>query len=648
MIKILKNYKFELLLLLFSVFLLSGYVYSQYKQIEINYFNHTHNQVTKLLVLDTKIDHFIQTKYKLVQIDTVNDYLAQSLYIINELILENQNKPNSMHYTQHLELLKKDFLKKELAVERIKYTKAFEFNIRSYLLDTQEKSFNDLPLDLKNKLNKIKINVVNKMQQEKNLNDYIHSLEFSQEELQRNYIQNFLNKLEALNNSVKTQERFIKNANDIEFNKTILKTKEILLEISQERKMWHSVITNIFVLTTIFLLIAIIYYHRKLKSTHQYLLSFKTAVENSYNVVVMTDVNRNIIFANHMFEKVTGYKRSEALGNNPRVLKSGIQDDDFYKQMNEVLSKGQNWKGRFINKDKFGNLFYEDATIAPIFNGSEISGYLAIKNDVTQNVLYEEKLKQLNEELIEKNEMKEKLLIEQTKLATLGEMMDAVAHQWKQPLNIISSYASTLQLQKQLGIMNDDLIEDVTDTIIKQINHLAITLDEFRKFFREDVSVEKVNIKRAISSVLELQKTFIDANNMEIQLKCSDDIHFDLIVTEFKHILINLINNACDAFIENLIEERFIFIDVTKDEKSLYVQVTDNAGGIPERIIPRIFEQNFTTKEKDRGTGIGLYMCQRFVQKANGEISVKNIKQEINGQMQKGARFSIVFHKLED
>lgn len=645
--KKIKYYKFELLLLLFIITLISTYLFVEKKQVQKHQFNAMNNQLTQLLVLDVKLDNFIKNRSKLAQIDQINQYLYTSHQIVDQLIKTNEQMQISDSLSLHLIQLKGDLTQKEWIIERLKFRKAFEFNIRSYLLSPEEKEYNKLSLNLKNKINILRLNILNQIQNNGSLDKYLHKNHFTKNEYPTKYVQNFMKKINALHRSITVQNKLIKEAVELQYHTTISKTNNILFKLAKKNELKNNVIQYLLIFIIIVLIFILIQSHKKLKKTQEYLKAFKTAVENSYNVVVMTDKERNIVFANHMFEKVSGYSVDEALGNNPRVLKSGIQDENFYKEMNDVLDQGKNWKGRFINKDKNGNLFYEDATIAPIFSQGEISGYLAIKNDVTQNVLYEEKLKTLNEELIEKNEIKEKLLIEQTKLATLGQMMDAVAHQWKQPLNIISSYISTLQLQKELDILDDGLIEDTANVIVKQVKHLSLTLDEFRKFFREDHNTKYVKIKDAIESVLDLQKTYIDSNRIEINVNCSDDIYFELIVTEFKHLLINLINNAADAFTENLVEEKYITIDVSIKKGELEVLVTDNAGGIPEKIIDKIFDYNFTTKEKDKGTGIGLYMCQQFIQKSNGEISVENIKHTINDTVYKGAQFSLIF-RLND
>ncbi|MBN2965487.1 diguanylate cyclase [Sulfurospirillum sp. T05] len=130
---------------------------------------------------------------------------------------------------------------------------------------------------------------------------------------------------------------------------------------------------------------AVLKYHHSLMLRRE-LQAFKFAVENSNNTVVITDPKRHIIYANDVFEKTTGYTSKEALGQNPNILKSGKHDPDFYAHMNAVLDRGEKWQGEFINKRKDGSIYYEKASIVPVFIDGKLTNYLAIKLDITRYV----------------------------------------------------------------------------------------------------------------------------------------------------------------------------------------------------------------------------------------------------------------------
>ncbi|MCK5110956.1 MAG: response regulator [Arcobacteraceae bacterium] len=226
----------------------------------------------------------------------------------------------------------------------------------------------------------------------------------------------------------------------------------------------------------------------------------------------------------------------------------------------------------------------------------------------------------------------------QAKLASLGEMMDAIAHQWKQPLSLITIVSSELSMRidNDMEVTNDDIIAcDLT--IQEQVDHILTTLDDFRSFFRPNMKQECIFVKQLINSILNLMKITLMKEKIEINLRCDESIKIDVIANEFKHVFINLINNSKDAYLEldNNIQ-RIINIDVFKDDETneVIIEFKDNASGIPQNIIDKIFQSNFTTKENGKGTGIGLYMTKQIIEKIGGSIEVYNIKD--------GAYFKII------
>lgn len=223
---------------------------------------------------------------------------------------------------------------------------------------------------------------------------------------------------------------------------------------------------------------------------------------------------------------------------------------------------------------------------------------------------------------------KDKLLIQQTKLATMGEMMDVIAHQWKQPINIISMNASLVwELYSEYGVpINPKDIQKCYTTVSAQVQHLVKTLDDFRKFFRPNETVEIVNLKDLMDSVLLLMHDDLINNTISVDILCEEDIKLNVNVSEVKHIFINLINNSKDAFNQNEIKNRKITISCEQNESGVKISIVDNAGGIPDAIIESIFEPNFTTKGEIGGTGIGLYMSRFIAKKNAATIDVENVK----------------------
>jgi two-component system C4-dicarboxylate transport sensor histidine kinase DctB len=253
-------------------------------------------------------------------------------------------------------------------------------------------------------------------------------------------------------------------------------------------------------------------------------------------------------------------------------------------------------------------------------------------NNMKQRLFYE----------INQNHEKDHLIIKQTKLAAMGEMTDAIAHQWKQPLSMINSYSSMLRLQAEIGneITNADIIQ--VDTKIKNtVRHLIETMDSFRQFFRPNVQKSNENLKELIESVLVLCKDTLIKNNITTEFTKVNDIHYNLIPTEFKHVFINLINNTIDAFIENDINDRKITFEIFQTNDNIIITFLDNAGGIPSHVIDKIFEANVTSKPEGKGTGIGLYMSKQIIDKINGTIEASNQTYQYEGNEYTGAQFVI-------
>ena len=226
---------------------------------------------------------------------------------------------------------------------------------------------------------------------------------------------------------------------------------------------------------------------------------------------------------------------------------------------------------------------------------------------------------------IEKNKEKELILAHKSKLASMGEMIDSIAHQWKQPLNLIQIKNDILlfDFHAQKAI-DEKYIAQFHKYIKNQVSLMNDTLDEFRNFFRPSQNKIYFNIKNSLKSVLCIIKDDIEKNNINIELIEKNTVDLYLAENELKHVFINLINNAKDAFNLNNIENRKIVLTIDKQDLNAVITVKDNAGGIPQNIIGNIFDINFTTKEKAGGSGMGLYISDMIIKKLKGHIEVKN------------------------
>jgi len=246
------------------------------------------------------------------------------------------------------------------------------------------------------------------------------------------------------------------------------------------------------------------------------------------------------------------------------------------------------------------------------------------------------------QEEVQKNKEKDKVMFEQSKMAAMGEMIGNIAHQWRQPLSLISTVASGLIFKKDMGVFKEEELIENLDKIVHTTQFLSHTIDDFRNFFKKDKEKTRFNIKSVIKTNLDLISASIDKNNINIKTELLD-IEIYGYHNELIQALINIINNAKDAFIEqNIQHKRYIIIETKTIEKNIIISIQDNANGIPQDIMNKIFEPYFTTKHKSQGTGIGLYMTQEIIVKhMHGKLNVKNNNFTIENQEYTGALFTI-------
>ena len=221
----------------------------------------------------------------------------------------------------------------------------------------------------------------------------------------------------------------------------------------------------------------------------------------------------------------------------------------------------------------------------------------------------------------------EKFIFDQTKMAQMGDMIGNIAHQWRQPLGTISTAASSVQIQKDLGVLSDEFLNNSTNKIISNVNYLAETISIFRNFLKDDKEYKEHILQDTIKEVLTIVGTSLKDNH----IKLIDEVDYDVLINinmvagELSQVIINIINNAKDAIVENNIENSFVELKCIKEDDIIRITIQDNAGGIPEHIMPRIFEPYFTTKGSSNGTGLGLHMSHSIITKnMNGKLYVKN------------------------
>ncbi len=232
---------------------------------------------------------------------------------------------------------------------------------------------------------------------------------------------------------------------------------------------------------------------------------------------------------------------------------------------------------------------------------------------------------------VEKNSKKDKILFQQSRHAQMGEMIAMIAHQWRQPVSNIKSAALIIEQKIKMKKFNDDLALDISSKIQKYTEYLSDTIDDFRNFFKPNKKIQNTNFKIIYEKVMGLIESSLVKNNIKVDCKIKDLKDFESFENELVQVLLNLIKNAEDILIQKDIQDKQIIINID----GLMLSVQDNAGGIPEDIIDKIFDPYFSTKTKTDGTGLGLYMSKTIIEDhCNGKLTVKN--------NENGALFEIV------
>ena len=352
----------------------------------------------------------------------------------------------------------------------------------------------------------------------------------------------------------------------------------------------------------------------------------ETVFDAQTNIVVTT-YGTKINQANKALFKFTKSKDLDEFKSNCDCI------CDMFIEKEGFLSKeknGQNWLDHiYDNQEKIHKVIMIKDHIEHIFvinakklNHGDTKRSVVVLNDITT----------LNEQ--------NKIIAQQSKMASMGEMMESIAHQWRQPLSIISVSSSGIKMQKELDMLTDEFLLTSCDNITNSAKHLSDTIDDFRSFFQEDKVKKDFNIKTIFNKTTTLLISKFKNRGIKL-IENIDDLTLNGFGNELVQVFMNILNNARDELeIKDI--KRMIFIDIYKENNNVIIKIKDNAGGIPKDVLPKIFDSHFTTKQKRDGTGIGLHMTKRIIENSfSGTIEAKNIEFQYDGNDYIGAEFII-------
>ncbi|WP_455755491.1 PAS domain-containing sensor histidine kinase [Sulfurimonas sp.] len=344
-------------------------------------------------------------------------------------------------------------------------------------------------------------------------------------------------------------------------------------------------------------------------------IKLKSALDRSPISIIRTDLEGNIKYVNPNCSKISGYSSQELIGKNPRIFKSDYTNDKIYKEMWETISTGNVWNGDFKNIAKDGSEYWENATISPSFNDTgDVDGYIAFKLDITQT-------KQMEDEL----EDKEELMIAQSRHAAMGEMISMIAHQWRQPISVISMGANNILADIELDILDEETLKSGAEDIVYQTQELSKTIDDFRNFFRPGKVSEEVFIEDVFFEAIGVIGKSLENNNIELITEFKGSKKITTYSRELMQVIINILKNAKEALVDNKQDAKKISVLLQEEATNISISICDNAGGIKDDVVDKIFDPYFSTKNKVNGTGLGLYMSQTIVEKhLHGSLKAYN------------------------
>jgi len=364
------------------------------------------------------------------------------------------------------------------------------------------------------------------------------------------------------------------------------------------------------------------------------LLDIELLVEDGRLVIIKFDNNKRLstkYISNSI--KTYGYIKSDFEHNYINFLDIVYDEDKkpLIQSIESEINKGVkdfNKIFRIVNaKGDIKWIFLRAILLKDYFaNVTQIYGYF---HDITKIKVSQEELKLKVKQEVEKNIKKDRLLVQQNKLASMGEMLGNIAHQWRQPLNTVNLIIHYLRDNYQNEQFTKEQFEKYINKAKTQIDYMSHTIDDFRNFYKPSKTANKFNISDVIYNVKEILKEQFEKENIKLKL-ITQDIFITNYENELKQALLNILNNAKDAIVkkrENTPLKGKIKVILSKKDESVQIIIKNNGGNIPNDIINRIFEPYFTTKFEKQGTGIGLYMSQIIIQtNMKGKIKVQNIK----------------------
>jgi len=331
------------------------------------------------------------------------------------------------------------------------------------------------------------------------------------------------------------------------------------------------------------------------------LMLLNRAIEQVDESIIITDQDGAIIYVNPAFSRATGYSAYEVIGRNPRILKSGKQQRNFYQKLWDTIKSGNTWRGIFVNRHKDGHIFYEESTISAVkCNAGKITHFVAVKRDITESMRLQERLAQSE------------------KLSAAGQIAAGVAHEVNNPLTVILGLSQIMAQDDSLS----PVLKDQLGLIVKHAKRAGRITQNMLSFSRKNGSEKRnCDLRFLLGDTLPLVRHDILRAKVKLFLKCTaHSVWVKIDCEKLREILINLVMNALHAMEDR--ETRHLIIGIRRELDKAVLYVQDTGTGIAKEALPRIFEPFYTTKPIGKGTGLGLSICYGIAVEHGGLLAV--------------------------
>jgi len=344
----------------------------------------------------------------------------------------------------------------------------------------------------------------------------------------------------------------------------------------------------------------------------------ESVLDESPNPIIIKDYDNNFVLVNEALAKLYNTSKENLIGKDDSSFLEDKEMANFYKEnTRSVMDTGKTQIVYEDSKDLKTGEIKNFMSIKKPFkdtNGNHL--ILVIANDITE-------IKKLEAERLKNQE----LIFQQSKTASMGEMIGNIAHQWRQPLSIISTASTGLIIEKELGVLDDSKLIDTLKSINEYTQHLSNTIETFREYIKDTKEFKEVILQDRIKMAISIINASFSSNFIVIKTNIEnvEPIKIKLVLGELSEVLINIFNNSKDVLKERKIESPWVDVQLRRQKNKAIITIEDNGGGIDEKIIERIFEPYFTTKHQSQGTGLGLHMSYKIITESlKGSIYVKN------------------------